>query len=69
MKHYFNEGVEIIKKSRSNNQMTEEDKKYRQGRSKRQREAQYKFMEFLGALVVIMIFVFIMYNVLKFIYV
>ena len=49
--------------------MTEEDKKYRQGRSKRQREAQYKFMEFLGAVVVIMVFVFIMYNVLKFIYV
>ena len=69
MKHYFNEGVEIIKKSRPNNQMTEEDKKYRQGRSKRQREAQYKFMEFLGAVAVIMVFVFIMYNVLKFIYV
>jgi len=49
--------------------MTEEDKKYRQGRPQHKVENTYKFMEFMGAVVVIMVFVFIMYNVLKFIYV
>jgi len=68
MKHYYNEGIEITKRSRPINKMTEEDLKYRQGRSKRQREAQYKFMEFIGAVVVIMVFVFLMYKILKFIY-
>ena len=48
--------------------MTEEDKRYRQGRSFKQREAQYKFMEFLGSVVVVMVFTFLIYNVLKFIY-
>ena len=48
--------------------MTEQDKRYRQGRSFKQREAQYKFMEFLGAVVVVMVFVFLMYNILNFIY-
>ena len=42
--------------------MTEQDKRYRQGRSFKQREAQYKFMEFLGALVVVMVFVFLMFS-------
>ncbi len=48
--------------------MTDEDKKYRQGRSFKQREGHYKFMEFLGALVVIGVFAFLMFNVIKFIY-
>jgi len=48
--------------------MTEEDKKYRQGRSFKQREGQYKFMEFIGVCVVIGVFSFLMFNVIKFIY-
>jgi len=48
--------------------MTEEDKKYRQGRSFKQRENQYKFMMFIGVLVVIGGFTFLMFNVIKFIY-
>ena len=40
--------------------MTEEDKKYRQGRSKRQVESTYKCIEFImGAVAIIVFFVLI----------
>ncbi len=45
--------------------MTEEDKKYRQGRSFKQREAQYKLCEFIGATTVLLVFVFIVYKFIK----
>tara|TARA_Y100000361_G_C10987514_1_gene252343 strand:+ start:81 stop:230 length:150 start_codon:yes stop_codon:yes gene_type:complete len=48
--------------------MTEEDKKYRQGRSFKQRESHYKFFEFVGAVVVLGVFAVLMFNVIKFIY-
>ena len=41
--------------------MTEEDKKYRQGRSKHQVEATYKCIEFMLAVVVIFVF-FVLIN-------
>lgn len=41
--------------------MTEDDKKYRQGRSKRQVEATYKCIEFMMAVVVIFVF-FVLIN-------
>ena len=48
--------------------MTEADKKYRQGRSFKQREGHYQFLEFLGSVVIVLLFAFIMYNILIFIY-
>ena len=48
--------------------MTEQDKRYRQGRSFKQREGHYQFLEFLGSVVVVLLFAFIMYNILIFIY-
>tara|TARA_Y100001937_G_C6899940_1_gene232838 strand:- start:284 stop:433 length:150 start_codon:yes stop_codon:yes gene_type:complete len=48
--------------------MTEEDKKYRQGRTFKQREAQYKFMEFLIGFMAVCVLAFILYETLKIIY-
>ena len=45
--------------------MTEEDKRYRQGRSFKQREGQYKFMEFLIGLCAVCFFAFLFYEILK----
>tara|TARA_R100001086_G_C11825255_1_gene255155 strand:+ start:769 stop:918 length:150 start_codon:yes stop_codon:yes gene_type:complete len=48
--------------------MTEEDKRYRQGRSFKQREGQYRFMEFLIGLCAVCLFAFLLYEILKIIY-
>ena len=48
--------------------MTEEDKKYRQGRSFKQRAGQYRFMEFLIGFCAVCFFAFLFYEILKIIY-
>ena len=46
--------------------MTEEDKKYRQGRSFKQRESTYRCLEFVFAFFVIIVCAFCIYRVMKF---
>ena len=48
--------------------MREVYKRYRQGRSFKQREGQYKFMEFLIGLCAVCFFAFLFYEILKIIY-
>ena len=48
--------------------MTEEDKRYRQGRSFKQREGHYRFMEFIIGLGAVCFFAIVFYELLKFIY-
>ena len=48
--------------------MTEEDKKYRQGRSFKQREGHYRFMEFIIGLCAVCFFAIVFYELLIFIY-
>ena len=61
MRHFMNNGKEYLRSSKYDN-------KYRQGRSYEQREGHYKFLEFLGAVVVVFVFGAIFYLTLKLIY-
>lgn len=45
-----------FKRTRNSSTMTEEDKKYRQGRSKQQVERTYKCIEFMMGVVAIIVF-------------
>ncbi len=58
MKHFMNNGKEYLKSR-------QEDLKYRQGRSRRQREGHYRSLEYLMASVGVCFCAFLVFIILK----